>query len=75
MDTVIPFSDRLVEYLLQAVITSQEAIDNNILSKKTISSYEHEKTNNTRYTAEFVPGVWDNNMRNYLYNLAIKVLH
>lgn len=68
-----PFADRLIEYLLEAVITSQETIDNNILRvQETISSYKHERINNTRYSADFVPGVWDNNMRNYLYNLAIK---
>lgn len=65
------YSDRLIEYLLLNVITSQETISDNILRvQQYSSSYKNLKTNKSRYYKRYVKGVWDIDLREYVYTLV-----
>lgn len=68
---IYAFSDRLIEYLVRNVISSQETITDNILRvQELISSYTTSNANLfPRYTSSYSPGVWDDSMQKYIYSL------
>ena len=52
-----PFSDRLVEYLVNAVVTQTEYLDGNIQKVQEALKINHKTL-----------GIWDDSIRSYLYN-------
>lgn len=67
-------ADRLIEYLSRNVIDSNEEIDDNIkLVQKEIhiKDFTDEYNNGSEYQPDFF-GMWDNNMRESLYNYVCK---
>lgn len=77
------FNDRLIEYLLWNVITRDDVIDQNIklvqreaeLNKTLINVQDQNGSINKKivpYTYPSIRGIWDNNLRYYLYTLATK---
>ena len=52
-----PFSDRLVEYLVNAVVTQKEYLDGNIQKVQEVLKINHKTL-----------GIWDDSIRSYLYN-------
>ena len=67
------YDDKLLEYLLLNAIHSEEEISKNIERVQTYSSsYECEKYNGTRFDKKYTRGVWDNNLRMFLYDLVTK---
>ena len=52
-----PFSDRLVEYLVNAVVTQTEYLDGNIQKVQEVLKINHKTL-----------GIWDDSIRSYLYN-------
>ena len=65
------FSNRLIEYLLQNVINPLEEFGDNITRIQQYSkSYENNLKNGSRFTKPVTPGVWDEDLREYLFNLV-----
>ena len=60
--TSYPFADRLIEYLVGNVITSQEEISDNILRIQAVM-----EKNNIKFKP-YEKGIWQNRFRPYLYN-------
>lgn len=66
------FDNKLVEYLTLNVIDNSDKIYENITRVQGyVSSSRNELENRSRYRKSFTKGVWDNNLRMYLYNLAL----
>lgn len=65
-----PFSNRLVEYLLNNVITSDEEIGDNIkrVQQKGYKGIDVNGTIRKLVVTDY--GVWDDNIKEYLYNIA-----
>lgn len=67
------YSDRLIEYLLLNAITQEDDISKNIERVQSyISGYECDKFNGIRFKLPFTKGVWNNEMRLFIYNLVTK---
>lgn len=65
------FCSRLIEYLLNNVITSQDKISENILRvQEYCSSLKNLQQNGSRYTLPYTKGIWDNQLRKYIYDLV-----
>lgn len=65
------FNDRLIEYLLLNVIDSQDEISQNIKRiQDYITSNKFYNTFNTKYRNNYIKGVWDVNIRKYIYDLV-----
>lgn len=65
------FSDRLIEYLLLNVITKNDLITKDISRiQEYISSNKSLQNNKQRYTWKYISGIWDANMRFYIYDLV-----
>ena len=65
------FSDRLIEYLLQNVINPLEEFGKNIERvQKYISSNTHQIKNNSRYMKNYTNGVWDDDIREFLFKIS-----
>ena len=56
----VPFSDKLIPYLLSFTIDSREYIDENVEMVENKIGYKPKIKN-------FAPGIWDNNLRYALY--------
>lgn len=69
------FNDRLVEYLLLNVIDSNDSIDKNIERiQKYVTSRNSEEKLGSRYKANnYTVGVWDNELRKYIFDLVTKI--
>lgn len=70
--TSYAFSNKLIEYLLNNVITKNERIRDNILRvQQTVSSTKaKEELGKDYYSAEYKKDIWNNNLRAYIYNLV-----
>lgn len=68
------FSDRLIEYLTLNVITENEDISDNIERiQEYIQTSTNRRVNNSMYAGRaFIKGVWDNNLRKYIYDEVTK---
>lgn len=70
---IYAFSDRLIEYLLQHAINHLDTFTKDIERIQTYSKSEiNYLKNNSRYTGSIVPGVWDIDFQEYLFNLVKK---
>lgn len=64
------FNSRLLEYLLWNVVSPQDTISKNVQrTQEYVGSYEHLKQNGSQYSGG-IKGVWDDNLRLYLYKLV-----
>lgn len=67
------FDLELIPYLLYHVIDVSDEISDNIARiQEYITSYEFFKIYGTRYIQRYKKGIWDNNMRLFIYNLMTK---
>ena len=65
------FSNRLIEYLLQHVITHLDTFtDNTKRIQEYASSTINQEKNGSKYKSTFVPGVWNESLKQYLFELA-----
>lgn len=65
------FDDRLIEYLSLNAITDKDYIADNIKRvQEYISSSKCLNNNGVRYTKNYIPGIWDINMRAFIYELV-----
>lgn len=65
------FSSRLVEYLLQNVITDVDFISDNIERvQQYCSSDKSAELNGIKYTEGYIKGVWDIHLQKYIYDLV-----
>lgn len=64
------FSNRLIEYLLLNVISENDTISNNIEEiQNYIQSSDNKRINNSIYNGPpLIKGIWDNNLRKYIYD-------
>ncbi len=70
-NTNYAFCNRLIEYLLNNVITSQDRISENIVRvQEYCSSLKNLQQNGSRYTLPYTKGIWDNQLRKYIYDLV-----
>ena len=77
------FSDRLIEFLIRNVISSQDDITNNIKTAQEYIENADIVYNNPpstrqddsyvldRFMCPFTPGVWNEDMRKYLFDLTL----
>lgn len=67
---VIAFSDRLIEYLTQNVITNVDDISENIIRTQTYcASTICKQKNGDQYTLPYTKGIWDDSLRLFIYDL------
>lgn len=67
---VIAFSDRLIEYLTQNVITDIDDISENIARTQAYcSSIICKQKNGSQYTLPYTKGIWDDSLRLFIYDL------
>ena len=67
---VIAFSDRLIEYLTQNVITNVDDISENIARTQAYcSSIICKQKNGSQYTLPYTKGIWDDSLRLFIYDL------
>lgn len=67
---VIAFSDRLIEYLTQNVITDVDDISENIARTQAYcSSIICKQKNGSQYTLPYTKGIWDDSLRLFIYDL------
>lgn len=67
---VIAFSDRLIEYLTQNVITNVDDISENIARTQAYcSSIVCKEKNGSQYTLPYTKGIWDDPLRLFIYDL------
>ena len=67
---VIAFSDRLIEYLTQNVITDVDDISENITRTQAYcSSIICKQKNGSQYTLPYTKGIWDDSLRLFIYDL------
>ncbi len=73
--TTYAFNDRLIEYLLLNVIDKNETISKNIERVQNyIGSYKSLQVFGNKYSITTSDtGIWDNEMRTYIYNLVTQV--
>lgn len=70
---LVAFDDKLIEFLLLNVIHSDDRITDNIERIQTYAtSYECQKLNGSYLEYTPIKGVWDNNLRVFLYDLMTK---
>ena len=70
---LVAFDDKLIEFLLLNVIHSDDSITDNIERIQTYAtSYECQKLNGSYLEYTPIKGVWDNNLRIFLYDLMTK---
>ena len=73
-DKSYAFSNRLIEYLLKNVISSNEEITNNISEvQKYISSSRSGTINNIMYNETYRDGIWDDKLRKFIYDTVTQV--
>jgi hypothetical protein len=64
------FDNRLIEYLTLNVITKNDGVSDNIKRvQEYITSNKCKSISGINYTKNYKPGIWDDNMRNFIYNL------
>lgn len=66
------FSDRLIEYLLENVITQNDEISQDIVRVQNyITSNKNYNKNGSVYGGVYSKGIWDDKMQKYLLDLAL----
>jgi len=69
-DNPIAFSDRLIEYLVNNVITDFDDISQDISRIQTYASSDiNNSKNKSKYTTSYTKGVWEPSLQWYLYEL------
>lgn len=68
------FNDRLLEYLLLNVIDLNDTTDEDIArTQEYISSFKSKKDIGERYQIPYTKGIWDKDMRAYIYDVVSRV--
>lgn len=69
---IYAFTDTLIQYLLLNVISNADTIDENIYRvQEYITSDSHKRVFGSRFNQPYISGVWNDEMRNYLFNLMM----